>query len=99
MMKLSTLEKYFSVDKLVFNSLDVALYNVSAIVEGEEHMVTDERGDHLTSRNLLNLQKLLRHVKSEKQVLRHASAYDEMIGGPIKTSNVLEVSLGDNKLY
>jgi hypothetical protein len=99
MMKLSTLEKYFSVDKLVFNSLDVALYNVSAIVEGEEHMVTDERGDHLTSRNLLNLQKLLRNVKSDKQVLRHASAYDEMIGGPIKTSNVLEVSLGDNKLY
>jgi hypothetical protein len=42
---------------------------------------------------------LLRHVKSQKQVLRHASAYDEMIGGPIKTSNVLEVSLGDNKLY
>jgi hypothetical protein len=99
MMKLSTLEKYFSVDKLVFNSLDVALYNVSAIVEGEEHMVTDERGDHLTSRNLLKLQKLLRNVKSQKQVLRHASAYDEMIGGPIKTSNVLEVSLGDNKLY
>ncbi len=98
-MKLSTLEKYFSVDKLVFNSLDVALYNVSAIVEGEEHMVTDERGDHLTSRNLLKLQKLLRHVKSQKQVLRHASAYDEMICGPIKTSYVLEVSLGDNKLY
>jgi hypothetical protein len=98
-MKLSTLEKFFSVDKLVFNSLDVALYNVSAIIEGEEYMITDERGDHLTSRNLLNLQKLLRNVKSKKQVLRHTSAYDEMIGGPIKTSNVLEVSLGDNKLY
>jgi len=98
-MKLSTLEKFFSVDKLVFNSLDVALYNVSAIIESEEYMITDERGDHLTSRNLLNLQKLLRNVKSKKQVLRHTSAYDEMIGGPIKTSNVLEVSLGDNKLY
>jgi hypothetical protein len=34
-MKLSKLEKYFSVDKLVFNSLDVALYNVSAIIDGE----------------------------------------------------------------
>ncbi len=98
-MKLSKLEKFFSVEKLVFNSLDVALYNVSAVIEGEEHMITDERGDHLLSRNLLNLQKLLRHVKSQKQVLRHASAYDEMIGGPTKTSNVLEVSLGDNKLY
>ena len=79
-MKLSTLEKFFSVDKLVFNSLDVALYNVSAIIESEEYMITDERGDHLTSRNLLNLQKLLRNVKSKKQVLRHTSAYDEMIG-------------------
>ena len=99
MMKLSKLEKYFSVEKLIFNSLDVALYNVSAIVEGEEYIITDERGVHLTSRNLLSLQKELRHVKSQKQVLRHVSAYDEMIGGPVKSSNVLEVSLGDNKLY
>ncbi len=98
-MKLSKLEKYFSVDKLVFNSLDVALYNVSAIIDGEEHIITDEKGSHLTSRNLLFLQKQLRNVKSQKQVLRHVSAYDEMIGGPVKTSNVLEVSLGDNKLY
>jgi len=98
-MKINKLEKYFEVEKVIYHSLDLALYNVSAIVEGEEFMITDKKGERLKSRNLLSLQKQLQNVKAKKQVLRHVSAYDEMIGGPVKTSNEMEVPLGDNKLY
>ncbi|TMO67767.1 DUF6482 family protein [Pseudoalteromonas aurantia] len=98
-MKLSKLEKFFEVEKVVFHSLDLALYNVSAIVEGEEHMITDEKGERLKSHNLLSLQKKLQHVRTNNQVIRQSSAYDEMIGGPVKTNNEMEVPLGDNKLY
>ncbi len=98
-MKINKLEKYFEVDKVIFHSLDVALYSVSAIIDGVEHIIIDKKGKPLKSHNLLSLQKQLKNVKAKKQVLRHVSAYDEMIGGPVKTSNMLEVPLGDNKLY
>lgn len=98
-MKLSKLEKYFEVEKIVFNSLELALYNVSAVVEGQEYIITDDKGERLKHHNLVHLQKLVRKVKAKKQVVRQTSAYDEMVGGPEKINNVLEVSLGDNKLY
>lgn len=98
-MKLSKLEKYFEVEKLVFNSLDLALYNVSAVVEGQEYIITDERCERIKHHNLLALQQRFQNVKAKKQVVRQSSAYDEMIGGPVKGSNEMEVSLGDNKLY
>ena len=45
-------------------------------------------------------QGLAGSVDAQERVLRHTSAYDEMIGGPEKTSdNLLEVPLADNQLY
>ena len=97
---LSKLTKYFVVDKLIYHSIDLSLYQVSAIIEGVEHYVSDERGKLLRSTKLLELQKQLRKVTAEITVLRQTSAYDEMIGGPKKSgTNALEVPLADNQLY
>ena len=102
-MKLSQLEQYTEVEKLIFNSLDSSLYTVSALIsEGddtEEHMITDESEIGLKGNNVLSLQKQLSKVKAVKHVIRHTSAYDEMIGGPLKATNEMEVPVGDNKLY
>jgi hypothetical protein len=99
-ISVSKLQHYFVVDKLIYHSIDLSLYQVSAIIDNEEHYVCDERGKLLRSFNLIELQKLLRKVAAEKTVLRHTSAYDEMIGGPAKgESNALEVPLADNQLY
>ena len=102
-MKLSQLEQYTEVEKLIFHSLDPALYTVSALISGEddakEQMITDESGARLQGHNVINLQKQLRKVKASKHVIRQISAYDEMIGGPIKSNNEMEVLIGDNKLY
>ena len=35
---LSKLEKFFYIDELVIHSLDLALYQASVIVDGEEHL-------------------------------------------------------------
>ena len=87
-------------EKLIYHSIDLSLYQVSALVEGEERYITDEKGKFLRSVNLIELQKLLKNLPAKKSVLRHISAYDEMIGGPEKTSsNLLEVPLADNELY
>jgi len=61
--------------------------------------VTDEKGLRLKSHNFVALQKQLKNVKADCQVMRQSSAYDEMVGGPSKVDNVLEVPLGDNQLY
>jgi hypothetical protein len=98
-MKLSKLEQYFYVDKLIYHSLDLALYNISAVIDGQEYMITNERGERLKSHNFVALQKQLKNVKAKKQVMRQLSAYDEMVGGPEKADNLLEVPLGDNQLY
>ncbi len=98
-MPLSKLTQYFVVEKLIYHSVDLSLYMVSAIVEGTEYYIVDNRGAFLKSSKLLELQKALRKVSAEKTVLRHTSPYDEMVGGPDKThSNALEVPLADNQL-
>lgn len=99
-ISLSKLNKYFVVEKLIYHSIDLSLYQVSAIIDGVEHYVCDERGKFLRSTKLLELQKQLRKVTADKTVLRQISAYDEMIGGLQKgESNALEVPLADNQLY
>ena len=99
-IELSKLSKYFSIDKLVYHSVDLSLYQVSVIIDGEEHYITDRKKKFLRASNIIDLQKLLKDVKAKETVLRHTSAYDEMVGGPDKTSsNLLEVPLADNRLY
>jgi len=34
-IELSKLNKYFSIDKLIYHSVDLSLYQVSAIIDGE----------------------------------------------------------------
>ena len=100
MINVSKLAKYFFVDKLIYHSIDISLYQASVVLEGKEHYITDDKGKVLRSFKLIQLQKILRKVKAKETVLRQESAYDEMIGGPEKTSpNTLEVSLADNRLY
>ena len=99
-ISLSKLKKYFVVEKLIVHSIDLSLYQASAIVEGEEHYITDESGALLKSRSLVEFQKQLAGIAATVTVLRHTSAYDEMVGGSEKgESNALEVPLNDNQLY
>jgi hypothetical protein len=99
-IRLSKLEKYFSVEKLIYHSVDLSLYQASVIINGQEHYITDDKNKFLRSVNLVELQKQLRNITAEQAVLRHTSAYDEMIGAAEKTShNTLEVPLKDNQLY
>ena len=73
---------------------------MSAIIDGQEHYVTNGKNQFLRAANVIDLQKLLKDVTAKESVLRHTSAYDEMVGGPEKIfSNLLEVPLADNKLY
>ncbi|MBR9909853.1 MAG: hypothetical protein GYB33_05810 [Gammaproteobacteria bacterium] len=96
---LQQLQNITVVDKLIIHSLDLCLYQVSAIIAGEEYYVTDVEGKFLRSHNKLDLQAQLAAVPAQRLVLHQRSAYDEMVGQPLRQAdNVLEVDLGNSEL-
>ena len=98
-IEIDALRQYFYIDKLIYHSVDLSLYMVSVIIDKQEHYITDKNGQYLKAINLTSLQKELATIEAKETVLRHSSPYDEMIGGPEKDSNLLEVPLKDNNLY
>ena len=52
-MTVSKLAKFFVVEKLIYHSVDLSLYIVSAIVEGDEYYLTDDKA--LFSKRILCL--------------------------------------------
>ncbi|WP_070963974.1 DUF6482 family protein [Vibrio sonorensis] len=94
---LEQIVKTSNVDKLVIHSIDLALYQASVLIDGVEYFIANDDGSFLTTRSLIEMQKKCRPLHIEQQFLRHASAYDEMIGTTTKKrSNALEVPIKDS---
>ncbi|MEH6592125.1 MAG: DUF6482 family protein [Halioglobus sp.] len=79
---------------VVIHSLDQSLYQLSALVDGEEHLVMDDNGRPYRSRNLEKVREILQLLPVASITLRQKSAYDEMIGQPSREEdNTLEIAL------
>ena len=86
-----------SIQKLIINSLEQALYQAIVMIDGKEHIVWESDRKVLLSRNLMELRELFKTLDIPETVLRHESPYDEMIGLPVnRHSNRMEVPLGKN---
>ena len=100
LIQLSKLEKFFFIEKVIYHSLDLSLYQVSVLIDGENYYVTDNKDRFLRASSLVELQKKMSNVKSKESVLRQSSAYDEMIGLSNNSgSNTMEIPIRDNELY
>ncbi|RBP81907.1 hypothetical protein EBI01_11270 [Marinomonas rhizomae] len=97
-MLLKELKNILHVDKVKLHSLESNLYQLSVVIGGIEEYVQTDVGRFLTRHNKLELQALFKGKTVGAMVLCHQSAYDEMIGQPIGTGNVLEVPLGNTSL-
>lgn len=92
---LTELQHTAHVDKAIINSTERCLYYLTVEVSGREYQVVDKRGRLLSARNKLDLQQVAKTIAARHIVLRHESAYDEMVGQPVASQgNRLEVSLG-----
>ncbi|MFU2510413.1 DUF6482 family protein [Pseudoalteromonas sp. ASV78] len=99
-IKLSELKNHQPLQKVIVHSLEMALYNVSVMINNVEYYITDEQGEFIRGLSPLHIQKRLDHLSYAQMVLRHTSAYDEMCGQSEKVaSNMLEVPYGKNHLY
>ena len=79
---------------VVIHSLQQALYQVTVLVEGREHLLVEPSGRAFRRYNLQQVREVLQTLPVASITLRQQSAYDEMIGQPAKVSpNTLEVSL------
>lgn len=94
MKTLDALAQYAHIDRLVIRSLSSCLYSALVDVDGEEHEVGNARGEVLTRPSAHALVELFDHLPVAERVLRHRSAYDEMVGQPPAAHNELEVPLG-----
>ncbi len=82
------------VERVVIHSIDCSLYIARAIVGGEEHLITDDAGATLKTRNLLDMKQHLSGIPIGELFLQQQSAYDEMVGQPGPAgSNRMEVPL------
>ncbi len=85
------------IDKLVINSLDQSLYQAVVQIGNEEHIVWETHEKPLITRNLMEIRGFFEELNIKEAVLRHESAYDEMIGHPVSDgTNRLEVPLDVN---
>lgn len=98
LISLQELQRQPVIDTLVIHSLDLMLYQVSVILDGHEHYVTDNHGKLLRSHNLVSIQALFEGWPILEMRLRQSSAYDEMIGQPQRDTNQLDVPLGRNRI-
>ncbi len=92
---LNELNRYEFIEKVIIHSIDGSLYQASLIIQGEEKYLADSDGKLLRYRNKLDFQVLLKDLPIASVVLRQQSAYDEMVGQPVREDgNTLEVPLG-----
>ena len=75
------------------------MYQASAIIDDKEEFITDDKGKLLRSHSVLSFQAMSEKYPIKHLVVRHASAYDEMVGQPVRQgSNAIEVPFGRNQL-
>ncbi len=99
MMTIKQIKALSIIDRVVIHSLDQSLYQVSIEVDGEQHYLVDEKNKPVKSSNKLDLQAIFERLNVREMILRHESAYDEMVGQPIREQkNTLEVRLGGTTL-
>lgn len=95
LVNLEELKELDWIDKVVIHSIDQSLYQASVVCGSKEYFVKGRDNKLLRSFKLAQLQEQFRGLMFGQMVLRHTSAYDEMIGHGAKErdQNALEVPL------
>tara|TARA_R110001599_G_scaffold332038_1_gene547111 strand:- start:27067 stop:27444 length:378 start_codon:yes stop_codon:yes gene_type:complete len=91
---LQQLQHSVGLTRVVIHSLDFSIYLAYADFGAEPLLVTEADGKPLRTRNVTEMKQRLAGVPLPALFLRHQSAYDEMVGQPLRTGdNSLEVPL------
>ena len=79
---------------VIINSLERALYQITVIIAGKGLMLVENSGETFRCRSLQQAREALQALPISSLTLRQESAYDEMVGQPMRQGdNLLEVPL------
>ena len=79
---------------VVIHSLEQALYQVTVDIDGKQCLLVENSGKTFRCHSLQRAREALRNYPVASLTLRQQSAYDEMVGQPVREQdNVMEVSL------
>ena len=87
-IQFSELKKHQPLQKVVVHSLEMALYQVSVVINNVEYYVQESNGEFVKALSPLHIQKRFEDIAYAQMMLRHTSAYDEMCGQPEKISSI-----------
>lgn len=91
---LQQLQHSVGVSRIVVHSLDFSIYLAYAEFGQDAFLVTEPDGKPLRTSNLTAMKQRLAGVAAPALYLRQQSAYDEMVGQPLRRgANTLEVPL------
>lgn len=81
-------------EQVIIHSLEGSLYQAAVVVDGVERLLWVTETEPLRTRNLIAMKESLAHLSINKLLMRQESAYDEMVGQPVKAmANTLEIPL------
>jgi hypothetical protein len=89
------------IDLLRLRSFDPDIYLVELVIANETWFVKDEQGRTLSFRSMLAAKKPFKGFKITRAEMLQESAYDEMVGHPIRDGNntlQVTISLPDDDL-
>lgn len=75
---------HYPVSEIEVHSLDGGMYVLSAIIDGGSFPVY-ERGKRMVARDITSLRRRLADCRCQTFFLIQRSAYDEMLGQPVKS--------------
>lgn len=91
---LQQLQNSVGLTRMVVYSLDLSIYLAYAEFSEEAFLVTEIDGKPLRTSNLTAMKQRLAGVAAPELYLRQQSAYDEMVGQPLRDgANTLEIPL------
>ncbi|MDT0583767.1 MULTISPECIES: DUF6482 family protein [Alteromonadaceae] len=92
-------KKPLKIERLEVQSFEMNVYLVKITVDGQSGFVTDKKDSPMRFHNSQMVRDLFEHCEVEKSVMVHDSPYDEMIGNPVKASDLTEMPFSMEQPY
>ncbi|MFT3930742.1 MAG: DUF6482 family protein [Spongiibacteraceae bacterium] len=86
------------IPQAVIASIDMSIYQLFVVTPNGERLVWKNERQPLTARSIGLMREEIKNIAIESVLLRHNSAYDEMINQPLRENNTLEVRLRQDQL-
>nr|WP_297350168.1 DUF6482 family protein [uncultured Glaciecola sp.] len=92
-------KKSHLIERLEVQSFEMNVYLVKVTIAGEAGFVTDKNDSPMRFHNSQMVRDMFDHCDVQSAVMTHDSPYDEMIGNPMKKSDLTEMPFSMNQPY